>query len=70
MPACVDSYRECTTYLREAQTLTKKGGMYGNALQAASSEGHDMIVQLLLDKGAEVKAKGGHYSNALQAASI
>ena len=31
-------------------------------------EGHDKIVQLLLEKGAEVNAQGGHYGNALQAA--
>ena len=27
------------------------------------------MVQMLLDKGAEVNAQGGHYDNALQAAS-
>ncbi|KAH9225077.1 hypothetical protein K456DRAFT_1812498, partial [Colletotrichum gloeosporioides 23] len=42
---------------------------YGNALQAASEEGHDNIVQMLLDKGADVNAHGGDYGNALQAAS-
>ncbi|KAK4220982.1 ankyrin repeat-containing domain protein, partial [Podospora fimiseda] len=40
-----------------------------NALQAASSEGHQEIVKLLLDKGADVNAQGGFYGNALQAAS-
>ncbi|KAF2174325.1 hypothetical protein K469DRAFT_614903, partial [Zopfia rhizophila CBS 207.26] len=42
---------------------------YGNALQAASSGGHEKIVELLLSKGADVNAQGGHYGNALQAAS-
>ncbi|KAH8752228.1 hypothetical protein F5883DRAFT_366071, partial [Diaporthe sp. PMI_573] len=28
------------------------GGRYGNALQAASYAGHEMIVKLLLEKGA------------------
>jgi hypothetical protein len=28
-----------------------------------------MVVQMLLDKGAEVNAQGGFYGNALQAAS-
>jgi Ankyrin repeats (3 copies)/Ankyrin repeat len=46
------------------------GGLYGNALQAASSEGHEAIVSLLLEKGADVNAEGGYYGNALQAASL
>ncbi|SLM38546.1 vegetative incompatibility protein het-e-1 [Lasallia pustulata] len=43
--------------------------MYGNALQAASLTDHDQVVQMLLDKGADVNAQGGMYGNALQAAS-
>jgi hypothetical protein len=31
--------------------------------------GHDAVVQLLLDKGADVNAQGGYYGNALYAAS-
>jgi ankyrin repeat protein len=31
--------------------------------------GHDSVVTLLLEKGADVNAQGGHYGNALQAAS-
>ena len=31
--------------------------------------GCEKIVQLLLDKGADINAQGGHYGNALQAAS-
>ncbi|KAK4198015.1 Pfs, NACHT and ankyrin domain protein [Triangularia verruculosa] len=49
--------------------VNAQGGYYGNALQAASSEGHQEIVKLLLDKGADVNAQGGEYGNALQAAS-
>lgn len=41
----------------------------GTTLVAASLGGHDKVVQLLLDKGAEVNAQGGSYGNALQAAS-
>ncbi|KAK4207229.1 ankyrin repeat-containing domain protein [Rhypophila decipiens] len=37
--------------------------------EAASSGGHEEMVQMLLDKGAEVNAQGGDYGNALQAAS-
>jgi len=42
---------------------------YGNALQAASSRGHETVVRLLLDAGANVNAQGELYGNALQAAS-
>ncbi len=38
-------------------------------LLAASSEDHDKMVKMLLDKGADVNAQGGHFGNALQAAS-
>jgi hypothetical protein len=38
-------------------------------LVIASLFGHDTVVQLLLDEGADVNAQGGRYGNALQAAS-
>jgi ankyrin repeat protein len=44
-------------------------GEYGNALQAASYRGYEVIVKLLLDKGADVNAQGGCFDNALHAAS-
>ncbi|CAG8263195.1 unnamed protein product [Penicillium salamii] len=50
--------------------VNARGGEYGNALQAASLEGHQEIVKLLLDKGADINAQGGFYGNALQAASL
>ncbi|RYP75133.1 hypothetical protein DL771_002594 [Monosporascus sp. 5C6A] len=46
-----------------------KDGYYGNALQAASANGHEKVVKLLLSKGADVNAQGGTYGNALQEAS-
>jgi hypothetical protein len=49
--------------------VNAQGGLYGNALQAASAGGHKQVVKTLLDKGAEVNAQGGHYGNALYAAS-
>ncbi|RAR05617.1 HET-domain-containing protein [Stemphylium lycopersici] len=59
--------------------VNAQGGQYGNALQAASSGGHEQIaassggheqiVKALLDYGAKVNAQGGVYGNALQAAS-
>jgi len=45
------------------------GRRYCNALQAASGRGHETVVRLLLDAGANVNAQGGYYGNALQAAS-
>ncbi|CUS10690.1 unnamed protein product, partial [Tuber aestivum] len=47
-----------------------KGGVYGNALQAAVVGGRESIVRFLLDRGASVNAQGGHYGNALQGAAF
>ncbi|KAJ7118107.1 ankyrin repeat-containing domain protein [Mycena epipterygia] len=46
------------------------GGPYGSALQAASNQGHEAIVRLLIDHGADINASGGRDGNALQAASV
>ena len=48
---------------------TQGGGHFGNPIQAASYFGHKGVVQLLLEKGADINAQGGHYGTALQAAS-
>ncbi|KAH6712632.1 ankyrin repeat-containing domain protein [Leptodontidium sp. MPI-SDFR-AT-0119] len=49
--------------------VNAQGGRYGNALQAAAAEGHQPIVQFLLDKQTNVNAQGGYFGNALQAAA-
>ncbi len=49
--------------------INAQGGIYGNALQAASHKGHKEVVRLLIHEGAHVNAQGGEYGNALQAAS-
>ncbi|KAK7750875.1 hypothetical protein SLS62_007138 [Diatrype stigma] len=50
--------------------VNAQGGTYGNALQAASFNGHERIVKMLLNNGAHINAQGGTYGNALQAASL
>ncbi len=45
-------------------------GQYGNTLEIASLHGHKQIIELLLEKGADVNAQGGCCGNALQAASF
>jgi ankyrin repeat protein len=44
-------------------------GSFGTALQEASSGGHEKLVQILLDKGADMNAQHGSLGTALQAAS-
>ena len=45
-----------------------QGEYHGNALYAATYEGHKAISTLLIEKGADVHAQGGYYRNVLQAA--
>jgi ankyrin repeat protein len=56
--------------LKKGADVNAQGGVYGNALQAASAEGKQEIsVAMLLERGADVNAQGGVAGNALQAAS-
>jgi hypothetical protein len=55
--------------LDSGANVNAQGGLYGNALHAASAGGHEAVVRLLLDEGANVNAQGGPYGNALHAAS-
>jgi ankyrin repeat protein len=66
----VRSGRDIITLLLEqcdSELQVTKGVI--NTLQAASAEGHEAAVKLLLDKSADVNAQGRFYGNALQAAS-
>ncbi|EAA63168.1 hypothetical protein AN3267.2 [Aspergillus nidulans FGSC A4] len=67
LDALIASVADATTVMG---TLNARGGYYGNPLQAASARGHEKIVQILLDHGADVNAQGGKYRNALLAASV
>jgi hypothetical protein len=44
--------------VEQGAEVNAQGGYYGNALQAASYQGHDQIVLRLLEKGADVNAQG------------
>ncbi|KAL9040923.1 MAG: hypothetical protein Q9214_004294, partial [Letrouitia sp. 1 TL-2023] len=58
--------------LQEGSQSSIMGKLFSNCgtvLQAASCGGHQDIVQVLLDKGADVNAQGRYYGNALHAAS-
>ncbi|KAI1663836.1 hypothetical protein L13192_12233, partial [Pyrenophora tritici-repentis] len=57
------------TLLDKGINVNAQGRGYGNALQAASAQGHEQVVKALLDAGAEVNAQGGYYGNALHAAA-
>ncbi|KAF8473100.1 hypothetical protein JB92DRAFT_2771137 [Gautieria morchelliformis] len=71
--------------LEEGAEVNAQGGSHDNALQAASLNGHTVIVQFMLEKAAEVNARtkgavykegagtngqGGYFSRALYAASF
>jgi len=41
--------------LAKGAEVNAQGGLYGNALQVASEEGHDQVVQTLLANRADVR---------------
>lgn len=50
--------------------INTQGGHFGNALQAASQGGHEQVVKMLFDAGADANASGVYgNSNALRDAS-
>ncbi|OCK98553.1 ankyrin, partial [Cenococcum geophilum 1.58] len=40
----------------------------GTALHLAAANGHEKVIEVLLEMGADIQATGGVYSNAVQAA--
>ncbi|KAF8196082.1 hypothetical protein BJ912DRAFT_847098, partial [Pholiota molesta] len=67
--ASLAGLQQLCLHLLEKEGVNAQGGVYGNALQAASYQGHKAIVNALLKKGADPNVQGGEYSNALYAAS-
>ena len=66
----VRSSRIADPLRKVADMVNAPGGVFGNALQAASAGGHEQIVQILIEKEANVNAQNtGLYGTALQAAS-
>ncbi|KFX90066.1 hypothetical protein V490_06669 [Pseudogymnoascus sp. VKM F-3557] len=55
--------------LAEGADLHAKSGEYGDALAAASLQGHKAVVKILLEHGAEVNAQIETFGNALAAAA-
>jgi predicted kinase len=51
--------RKC---LEEGAEINEPGGIYGNALQAASYIRDVDAAKLLLDRGADVNAQGGRFA--------
>ena len=59
-----------TIDLNRSQKVSRKWGSNKYTfLLIAAEEGHDQLIRLLLDQGADVNAQGGEFGNALQAAS-
>lgn len=55
--------------MKKARTLhNAEDDDYGNPLYGAALAGHEQIVKLLLDQGADVNAQGREYGSALLAA--
>ncbi|OPB42080.1 hypothetical protein A0O28_0031970 [Trichoderma guizhouense] len=50
--------------------VNAQGGLFGSALQAAAYFGRNLLVKLLLDKGANINVRGGNYESALNAAVV
>ena len=69
---CVEEAMEAEIDNSSKQLIKSKDNkdrLLGNALQAASESGHGDIVQLLLDRGADINTESEEHGNALHAAS-
>jgi ankyrin repeat protein len=70
MAAEMDLYETFRRALEEIKVkVDVVGGFYGTALQAAAARGHEKIVQLCLEHGADVNTVSGFFGTALQGAA-
>ena len=51
--------------IQRGANINFESGYYGSALQTAIYRGHDSIVQMLLDFGADPDLGSAYYGNAL-----
>ena len=56
-------------FIEEGADINSQSGPWGNALQTASSVGHDQVVAILLEMGADIDARCGTHAKALYTAS-
>jgi hypothetical protein len=68
--ACLDLYWPCKKLIEMGANVNKIEGNWGTSLQAASVNGNESVVQLLLDHGSDVDTEGGRYGCAIQAAIL
>ena len=54
--------------LNAGADVNARGGLYGNALEAAVAKGPTKTIQILLTAGADVNAQAGGCGNALEIA--
>src|SRR2546423_15686141 len=56
----------CRCYWTPEWRSTYEEDILGNALQTVSRGGHEKMVQMLLDAGADINTQGGSFGNELQ----
>ncbi|KFZ24911.1 hypothetical protein V502_00588 [Pseudogymnoascus sp. VKM F-4520 (FW-2644)] len=67
---------DITSTLKTGETMLSWASLRGHEqivkllLDKGADGGHEQVVKLLLNKGADVNAQGGYHGNALQAASV
>jgi len=65
-PASLNGKRPTETKFENQEKVTAQGGEHGDALQAASEEGDEQTVQMLLEKSADINAQGGREERTLE----
>lgn len=63
--ASMNGHETVVRILLDGADVNAQDSYYGHTIQAACSEGYDKIVQLLLERGADVNAQDGDGANVL-----